>query len=138
MIPSTENGAFVAAMEQVLDVYRRPYNVRYPVVNMDESTKQLIGETKIPLPMKSGQAAKYDCEYIRRGVCNIFMANEALRGRRFVKITERKTKIDWAIFMKAISDDYYKEAERITICAVTKWHLNRGPIRLLRYIDIIG
>lgn len=115
MIPPTENGAFVAAMEQVLDVYRRPYSVRYPVVNMDESTKQLIGETKIPLPMKSGQAAKYDYEYIRRGVCNIFMANEALRGRRFVKITERKTKIDWAIFMKAISDDYYKEAERITI-----------------------
>lgn len=110
-----ENGAFVAAMERVLDVYKRPYDPRHPVVNMDESTKQLIGETRIPLPMKSGQDVKYDYEYVRNGVCNIFMANEALRGNRFVSITERKTKIDWAIFMKAISDDYYPEAERITI-----------------------
>ena len=82
---------------------------------MDESTKQLIGETRKPLPMKSGQNAKYDYEYVRNGVCNIFMGNEALKGKRFVKITERKTKIDWAIFMKAISDEYYKDAERITI-----------------------
>jgi len=102
-------------MERVLDVYKRPYDPRHPVVNMDESTKQLIGETRIPLPMKSGQDVKYDYEYVRNGVCNIFMANEALRGNRFVSITERKTKIDWAIFMKAISDDYYPEAERITI-----------------------
>jgi len=102
-------------MEQVLDVYKRPYDARYPVVNMDESTKQLIGETRIPLPMKSGQDVKHDYEYVRNGVCNIFMANEALKGNRFVAITERKTKMDWALFMKAISDDYYPDAERITI-----------------------
>lgn len=102
-------------MEQVLDVYRRPYNAQYPVVNMDESTKQLIGETRRSLPMKSGQNVKYDYEYVRNGVCNIFMVNEALKGSRFVQITKRKTQKDWALLMKTISDDYYSEAERITV-----------------------
>ncbi len=82
---------------------------------MDESTKQLIGEARIPLSMKSGQVVRYDYQYVRKGVCNIFMANEALKGKRFVHITKRKTKPDWAMFMKAIADDYYQEAERITI-----------------------
>jgi len=102
-------------MEQVLDVYRRPYNAKYPVINMDESTKQLIGETRRQLPMKSGQNAKYDYEYVRNGVCNIFMVNEALKGSRYVQITKRKTKKDWALLMKSISDDYYPKAERITV-----------------------
>ena len=82
---------------------------------MDESTKQLIGETRKQIPMKSGQNAKYDYEYIRKGVCNIFMVNEALVGSRHVQITKRKTKKDWARLMETISDDYYPKAKRITV-----------------------
>ncbi len=115
MIPPAENGAFVAAMEQVLDVYKRPYDPEYPVITMDESTKQLIGETRMALPMSAGCAAKYDYEYVRKGVCNIFMANEALQGQRYVQITARKTKRDWACFMQSIAEEYYREAKRITV-----------------------
>lgn len=102
-------------MEQVLDVYKRPYDNRFPVINMDESPKQLIAESKIPLLVRPGQDRRYDYEYVRKGVCNIFMVCEALQGRRFVKITERKTKKDWAVFMKEIADDHYPDAEKITI-----------------------
>lgn len=102
-------------MEQVLDVYKRPYNKKYPVVNMDESPKQLIGEKKIPIPAAPGREKRCDYEYVRNGVCNIFLACEALSGNRYVKITDRKTKRDWAVFMKEISDEHYPDAERITI-----------------------
>lgn len=101
-------------MEQVLDVYKRPYDTNNPVVNMDESPKQLIGETKTPLPVKPGQERRYDYEYERKGMCNIFMACEALAGKRHVKITKRKTKKDWAVFIKEIAD-HYKDAEKITL-----------------------
>ena len=80
-----QNGEFVANMEKVLEVYKRPYNENCPVVCMDESPKQLIGETKLPVPAKPGSEEKYDYEYIRNGVCNIFMSNEPLSGKRFVK-----------------------------------------------------
>lgn len=102
-------------MEQVLDVYKRPYNKRNPVVNMDESPKQLIGELKIPVPARPGQERRIDYEYERKGVCNIFMACEALAGKRYVKITERKTKKDWAVFIKEIADNHYADAEKITL-----------------------
>lgn len=102
-------------MEQVLDVYRRPYDSRYPVINMDESPKQLISESKIPLPAKPGQERRYDYEYVREGVCNIFLACEALQGKRYVKVTDQKTKKDWAVFMKEIADERYKDARKITI-----------------------
>jgi hypothetical protein len=101
-------------MEKVLDVYKRPYDPRFPVVCMDESPKQLIGETKTPIAAKPGSPAKYDYEYKRYGVCNIFMACEPLAGKRLVKITERKTKIDWAHFLKNISTRY-GNAEKITL-----------------------
>ena len=84
----------MANMEFVLDVYKRPYNVDYPVVCMDESPKQLIEEGRPSIGMKPGQAARVDCEYIRNGVVNIFMANEPLKGKRFVEVTESKTKKD--------------------------------------------
>ena len=83
-------------MEMVLDVYKRPIDLKYPVICMDESPKQLIAETKVPIPASPGVVAKYDYEYSRCGVCNIFLACEPLAGRRMVKITERKTKLDWA------------------------------------------
>lgn len=101
-------------MEKVLDVYKRPYDPLHPVVCMDESPKQLIGETKVPIPASKGQPEKYDYEYIRLGVCNIFIACEPLSGKRMVTITERKTKRDWAIFLEEIAEQY-KEAEKITL-----------------------
>jgi len=101
-------------MEMVLDVYKRELDPKRPVVCMDESPKQLIAETKTPVSLSPGQPAKYDYEYRRCGVCNIFMACEPLAGRRIVKITETKTKRDWAIFVKEIHDQY-QDAEKITL-----------------------
>lgn len=101
-------------MEKVLDVYKRPFDPLNPVVCMDESPKQLIGETKCPIPASPGQLARHDYEYNRCGVCNIFMACEPLAGKRMVKITERKTKQDWAIFLEEIAIQY-KDAQKITL-----------------------
>ncbi len=102
-------------MERVLDVYKRPYNANYPVVCMDESPKQLIEEGLPSMPMKPGQEARVDYEYIRHGVVNIFMANEPLMGKRFVSVTEFKTKKDWALFVKEIADKKYPKAKKITL-----------------------
>lgn len=102
-------------MEKVLDVYKRPHNEDNPVVCMDESPKQLIKETRMGIPMSKGQAARVDYEYARCGVCNIFMANEPLKGKRLVKVTERKTRKEWAEFVKQISDEMYPEAKKITL-----------------------
>ena len=101
-------------MEMVLDVYKRPYDPRYSVVCMDESPKQLIAETKGPISASPGQLAKYDYEYRRCGVCNIFLACEPLEGKRMVTITERKTKREWACFLEEIAGQY-EEAKKITL-----------------------
>ncbi len=101
-------------MEKVLDVYKRPYDQRFPVVCMDESPRQLIDEVKTPIPGAPGRPARYDYEYKRHGVCNVFMANEPLAGKRIVKVTERKTKQDWALFVAEIAE-YYRDAEKITL-----------------------
>ncbi len=101
-------------MELVLDVYKRPYDERFPVVCMDESPRQLIDEVKVPVPASPGQPAREDYEYHRNGVCNIFMANEPLAGWRTVKVTERKTKQDWAYFISDISESY-PDAEKIIL-----------------------
>jgi len=102
-------------MEHVLDVYKRPYDKNNPVVCMDESPRQLIKETRVPIEMKPGSERKTDFEYERCGTCNVFMANEPLAGKRFVKITKTKTKIDWAHFIKQIVDDYYTGVPKITL-----------------------
>ena len=83
-------------MEKVLDVYKQPYDPQIPVVCMDESPKQLIAETRIPIPASPGEPEKHDYEYERRGTCNIFVAFEPLTGNRMVEVTERRTKEDWA------------------------------------------
>lgn len=101
-------------MELVLDVYKRPYDPRHPVVCMDESPKQLISEKTIPIPASPGQLARYDYEYKRLGMCNIFLACEPLTGKRMVIITERKTEQDWSYFLENISNEY-KGAEKITL-----------------------
>ena len=101
-------------MEQVLDVYKQPYDPLYPVVCMDESPKQLIAEKRIPLAAKPGQVARYDYEYSRRGSCNIFIATEPFMGKRLVRVTEQRTKQDWARFLEEIAR-HYQHAKQITL-----------------------
>jgi len=101
-------------MEQVLDIYKRPYTPERPVVCMDESPKQLIADSRPPEKLRPGQPARQDYEYVRLGVCNIFMANEPIKGKRYVQITEQKTKPDWAKFIKHLENQYPK-AEKITL-----------------------
>ena len=104
----------MAHMEMVLSVYKRILDPRYPVVCMDESPRQLIAETKVPISASPGQPARDDYEYKRCGVCTIFLAFEPLAGGRMVKVTERRTKQDWACFLEDISKQY-QEAEKITL-----------------------
>jgi transposase len=101
-------------MERVLEVYKREYDPNFPVVCMDESPKQLIGENKLPIKAKPGSTEKYDYEYRRNGVCNIFMANEPLQGKRYVKVTKTKTKKDWAEYLSELAE-IYKDAAKITL-----------------------
>ena len=101
-------------MEKVLDIYKRPFDPRNPVVCMDESLKQLIEETRIPIPCSPGRPARYDYEYKRNGMCNIFLAYEPLTGKRIVKIAERKTKQDWAYFLEEIALQR-ENADKITL-----------------------
>lgn len=102
-------------MERVLDIYKKVYNKENPVVCMDESPKQMIKETRLPIEMIPGHDAKEDFEYERCGVANIFMASEPLTGKRYVEVTERKTKKDWAKYLKQIADVWYKDAPKITL-----------------------
>jgi hypothetical protein len=115
VIAPEKSSEFVANMECVLDVYKRPYDADFPVVCMDESPKQLIEEGRTSIAMKPGQEARVDYEYVRHGVINIFMANEPLKGKRFVEVTEFKTKRDWATFIKGIADQQYPTAKKITL-----------------------
>ncbi len=101
-------------MENVLDVYKRPYSQARPVVCMDESPGQLTGEVKSIIPAVPGRIEKYDYEYERKGTYNIFIACEPLAGKRFVKVTERKTIPDWAHFVEEIAEKY-KNSEKITL-----------------------
>lgn len=114
MIPPEQNADFVAAMEEVLSVYKRPRDERFPVVCMDETPGQLIGETRKPIPAGRARPQRCDYEYRRCGTYNVFMACEPLAGRRLTKVTERKTRTDWALFLEQIADDY-RDAEKITL-----------------------
>lgn len=102
-------------MEEVLEVYTRPYDPRYPQVCMDETSKQLLRDTRQPLPMEPGRAERRDYEYERGGVVNLFLFCEPLRGRRWVDVTEHRTKVDWAHQIKELVDVRYPEAERIVL-----------------------
>ena len=102
-------------MEDVLEVYKRPYDPTQPVVCMDEISKQLVSETRQPLPAQPGQVQRYDYEYRREGVCNLFMFFEPLRGWRHLKVTQRRTRRDWAWAMKELVDVYYPDAQCITV-----------------------
>ena len=101
-------------MEHVLDIYERPYNPDYPVVCFDERPCQLLGDVLMPIPMKPGRVERQDYEYKRNGTCVVLMAVEPLAGRRVITVTERRTKIDYAEFMKALAASY-PAAEKIVL-----------------------
>ena len=102
-------------MEDVLAVYKRPYDPDFPLVCMDETTKQLTKETRKQQRTGSGRAARYDYEYRRNGVSNVFMFFEPFGGKRYVRVTKRRTKIDWAIQMKDILDNQYPNAKKVVL-----------------------
>jgi hypothetical protein len=102
-------------MEDVLDIYKRPYDPKHPQVCMDETSKQLLSDTQEPLPVKPEHPERYDYEYKREGVANLFMFFEPLIGKRHVKVTKQRTRKDWAEAMKELSDIHYPDAEVIVI-----------------------
>jgi transposase len=132
-IPAKASGEFVAPMEEVLDVYQRPDDPQRPQVCevldvyqrpddpqrpqvcMDETSKQLVGEVAQPLPLEPGQPQRYDYEYERNGVANLFLFFEPLTGQRFVEVTAQRTKVDWAHAVRDLVDIHYPEAQRIIL-----------------------
>lgn len=117
MVAPQASAAFGASLEKVLDIYSRPYDAKHPVVCMDETSRQLIHETREPIAAAPGQPARHDYEYERCSVCNVFMASELLAGRHLTKVTERRTKLDWAVFLQAIAASY-PNTQRITLVMV--------------------
>ena len=99
----------------MLDVYHRPYDPTQPVVCLDETSRQVLAETRDPLPVAPGRVARHDPEYARQGVVNCFLVSEPLRGWRHVRLSERRTRIDWAHCVKELADVYYPDAERLVL-----------------------
>jgi transposase len=102
-------------MEDVIGVYHRPYDPAYPQVCVDEGGKQLIGDVREPRPVRPGSPAKEDHEYERHGTANLFMAFEPLAGRRVVGVTDRRTAVDFARFLRRLLDEVYPEADRVVL-----------------------
>jgi hypothetical protein len=115
VIPPEANGEFVAAMEDVLEVYLRPYDPKRPAVCMDEQPTQLVKEARVPLPAEPGSIEKYDVEYIRNGTATNFMFTEPLGDWRKVSVREQKTKRDWAEEIRELVDTDFPEAEKIVL-----------------------
>jgi hypothetical protein len=114
-IPPEHSGAFVAHMEDVLEVYQMPYDPQVPMVCMDEQPVQLIKETRPPLPAAPGKPEKVDYEYARNGTANIFMFTEPLNGTRHVRVTEHRTAVDWANEIRDLLEGRYPEAARVRL-----------------------
>jgi len=102
-------------MEDVLDVYHRPYDEKRPVVAVDEASKQLVGEAVQPIPAQPGRPERFDYEYVRNGTANLFMISEPLVGWRHVMVTERRTAKDFAEVVRWLAEDVYPEAERVVL-----------------------
>lgn len=102
-------------MEDVLEVYTQPFDPQRPQVCMDELSKQLVGETRVPIPAEPGEPERYDYEYVRNGVANMFIFFEPLAGWREVKVTERRTMVDWAEVTRDLVDVSYPDAEKIVL-----------------------
>jgi uncharacterized small protein (DUF1192 family) len=115
VIPPDANAAFVAAMEDILEVYQRPYDPQRPLVCLDETSKQLIAETRVPIAAKPGQPGRHDYEYRRNGTANLFMMFAPLEGWRHVKVTDRHTAADYAQVLKELSDTHFPGSAKIVL-----------------------
>jgi hypothetical protein len=115
VIPPGQDAEFVSRMEPVLDVYERPFDPDRPVVGVDEAGVQLVEEVRDPVPATPGQPARVDYEYKRNGTANLFVVTQPLLGWREVVVTDRRTALDFAGFLKHLADDIYAEAQRITL-----------------------
>jgi len=114
-IPPKQSAEFVYHMEDVLEVYHRPYDPKRPMLCLDETSKQLIGETRTPLPPRPGMVERYDHEYVRNGVACLFLVCEPLAGWRHVAVTEHRGRVDWAGFLRSLLDERYRDAERVVL-----------------------
>ena len=102
-------------MEDVLEVYKRPYNANRPLICMDEMPKQLLADTREPIACQPGVPARQDYEYKRNGVEDLFMLFEPLQGKRYVEVKDQRRRIEWACVMKLVSDELYPDAEKIVV-----------------------
>ena len=114
-IPPEGSAAFVAHMEDILEIYHLPYDPDCPLVCMDESSQHLIGEVRQPMPCIPGQPVRIDDEYVRLGVAEIFMEVEPLAGKRHVAVTEHRTRKDWAMQIKEMLDERYSSATKVRL-----------------------
>jgi len=114
-IPPEQSGEFVCHMEDILEVYRRPLDLRRPLVCLDEMPYQLVSETRIPLPLQPGQTVCHDYEYKREGVVNIFMVFAPLLGQRWTRVTKRRTRKDWAYLVRDIVDGLFPDADKVVV-----------------------
>jgi DDE superfamily endonuclease len=114
-MPPQANAAFVCAMEDVLEVYTRPYDPQRPQVCLDETSKPLVAETRVPIPAAPGQPERIDYEYERQGTANLFRVFEPLAGQRRVKVTERRTAIDFAHVIQELVDEQYPQAAKLVL-----------------------
>ena len=115
VIPPKADGDFVYHMEDVLSVYQRRYDPQRPLICMDETSKQLLGEIRTPKLPLPGQVARYDAEYVRKGVANLFLISEPLTGKRYVRVREQRTQKDWASVMRELIEETYADAKRIVL-----------------------
>ena len=114
-IPDKPSAEFVYHMEDVLEVYHRPYDPKRPVICMDETFKQLIGETRQPLPARPGSVERVDHVYSRNGVASLFLACEPLAGWRHVAVTDHRRRTDWAHFIRSLLEGRYHQADRVVL-----------------------
>ena len=114
-LPDGPSGEFVARMEDVIEVYHRPLDPKRPLICIDESSKQLVSEVRDPLPTAPGTPARYDYEYKREGVANLFMLFQPLLGWRHVMPTERRTAKDFAEVLRWLAEELYPDAERLVL-----------------------
>ena len=114
-IPPGRDAEFVAGMEDVLDVYHRPHDEKRPLVRLDESNKQLIGEVIVPIPAEPGRPERFDHEYVRNGVMNLFMLALPLLGWRAVRVTDRRTMVDFAEVVRWLVEEVCEEAEKVVL-----------------------
>lgn len=114
-IPAKEDARFVAQMEDVLEVYERPYDEQRPVVCLDEAAKQILGQVREPLPMEPGRCERQDNEYERHGTCSLFLLFEPLAAWREVLVRERRTGLDYAQVVRYLCDEKYADADKIVL-----------------------